>query len=71
MQVDEVSSSVISAVAYDEDTRILVLGFTNGTMYEYQDVPAAVHKELLEAESAGRYYGRRIRDRYPTRRLPT
>jgi hypothetical protein len=70
MEVDEVSSSVISGVAYDADTQILVLGFNNGTVYEYQGVPAAVHRELLEAESAGRYYGRRIRDRYPARRLP-
>lgn len=62
-------SSVLTAVGYDAATRILVLAFTSGAVYEYAEVPAEEHAALLAAPSAGRFFGARIRDRYPTRRL--
>ena len=70
MQVDRVESSLVAAVGYDADTRILVVALTDGTVYEYTGVPPGVHAELLAAPSIGRFYGMRVRGVYPTRRLP-
>lgn len=68
-RVEPVASSVLEAVGYDGVTRTLVLAFTSGAVYAYDDVEPHVHAELLAAPSLGRYFSSRIRDRYPTRRL--
>lgn len=60
---------MLTLVGYDPATQILVLAFTSGTVYEYAGVPEEVHAGLLAAPSAGRFFGTRIRDRHPTRRL--
>ncbi|MFF7994223.1 KTSC domain-containing protein [Kitasatospora xanthocidica] len=63
-----VDSSVLRSVGYDPAARRLELEFTGGRVYEYAGVPARVHRELLAAESHGRYFVRRIRGRYAYRR---
>ncbi len=35
----------------------------------YCGVPARVHQELMAADSHGHYFAKRIRDRYPYRKL--
>jgi hypothetical protein len=65
-----VTSSNLQSVGYDEESRTLTIEFRNGTVYEYADVPSEVHDELMNAESHGRYFHRRIREAgYKTRRL--
>ena len=50
-----VESSMIHAVGYDSKTRVLEVVFNSGGTYCYEDVPPKVYKELLAAESKGRY----------------
>ncbi|MFD5468528.1 KTSC domain-containing protein [Kitasatospora sp. NPDC127059] len=59
-----VDSSVLRSVGYDPRARVLELEFTGGRTYRYADVPARVHRELLAAESHGRYFLRAVRGRY-------
>ncbi|MFJ9772659.1 KTSC domain-containing protein [Kitasatospora sp. NPDC101157] len=59
-----VDSSVLRSVGYDPRARVLELEFTGGPVYRYAGVPARVHRELLAAESHGRYFVRSIRGRY-------
>ncbi|MEU8921207.1 KTSC domain-containing protein [Kitasatospora sp. NPDC048545] len=66
-----VDSSVLRSVGYDRAARLLELEFAGGRLYVYADVPARVHRELLAAESHGRYFVRRIRGRYAYRRSGT
>ncbi|MFD7905821.1 KTSC domain-containing protein [Kitasatospora sp. NPDC059722] len=64
-----VESSVLRSVGYDRPARRLELEFLGGRVYEYAAVPARVHRELMAADSHGRFFVRRIRGRYAYRRL--
>ena len=59
-----VESSTMVSVGYEGKGRILEIEFTSGAVYQYLDVPARVHKELMQAESKGRYFNSEIRDTY-------
>ena len=58
---------MIASAGYDGATAVLELEFSSGDVYEYFAVPPSVHRGLLTAESAGRYFAAHIRDIYPTR----
>ncbi|GAB3356653.1 KTSC domain-containing protein [Amycolatopsis echigonensis] len=60
-----VESSVIRDVGYDAAKSVLEVGFHNGTVYRYHLVPARVHRELMAAESPGRYLNQEIKPRFP------
>lgn len=58
-------SGAIASAGYDRDLSVLELEFTSGEVYQYYAVPPSVHRALLEAESAGRFFREHIRDIYP------
>jgi lysyl-tRNA synthetase class 2 len=59
-------SSVVAFVRYDNRRRHLIVGFRGRARpYRYESVPGRVYRELLTAESAGRYFNASIRDHYP------
>ncbi len=65
MKLTTVESSMIHAVGYDRKTRALEVVFNSGQTYVYEEVPPKVYKELLAAESKGRYMRDAIIDCYP------
>jgi len=46
-----VSSSNIADIGYDPSTMTLEVGFLNGGVYQYFDVPEAVYEEFMRAET--------------------
>ena len=62
-------SSNLRSAEYDARTGALTVGFHRGRSYVYTGVPPAIYEGLLGAYSAGRYFHRWIRNRYPYRRL--
>ncbi|MDY6784307.1 MAG: lysine--tRNA ligase [Cyanobacteriota bacterium] len=58
------TSSAIQSVDYDEEKKILRVQFDRGGVYQYNDVPAAVYKEMKESGSVGQYFNAKIRDKY-------
>ena len=65
-----VSSSNIAAVGYDLPTNTLGIRFTNGSEYEYLNVPASVHAGLMSAQSVGRYLNSHVKNSgYQCRRI--
>lgn len=64
MQRTSVDSSVMVAVGYDADSQTLEIEFVNGHLYQYLDVPSALHDELLASDSAGGYFNASIRGHY-------
>jgi len=60
-----VSSSLLASVAYDHDRAILQLEFRSGAVYQYFGVPRQSYQELLQADSHGAYFNRRIRTFFP------
>ena len=65
MQRNQVDSSAISSVGYDEKSSVLEVEFASGAVYDYLKVPEKVYRDLLRAPSKGSFVSRRVRDRYP------
>lgn len=69
MKLTTVESSMIHAVGYDAKTRVLEVVFNSGQTYCYENVPPKVYKELMAADSKGRYMRDEIIDVYPYAQL--
>lgn len=65
MAIQNVESSNIRAVDYDDITSTLTLYFHSGYVYRYFGVPANVVKDLVNSPSIGQYFHRYIREQYP------
>ena len=55
MERTAVRSRDIAIVGYDEKESVLEITFRGGGVYQYQDVPEAVYRELMAAPSHGNY----------------
>ncbi|MFC4139303.1 MULTISPECIES: KTSC domain-containing protein [unclassified Microbacterium] len=69
MKRQQVRSSAIASVGYDPGTAVLEIEFRSSELYRYYAVPPSVHRALVAAPSAGRYFREHIRDRYPLEHL--
>ncbi|RJP47510.1 MAG: KTSC domain-containing protein [Desulfobacteraceae bacterium] len=59
-----VQSSNVASVGYDSDSLTLEVEFTNGTVYQYFDVPTLEYENLIIAESVGSYLNQNIKYNY-------
>lgn len=61
-----INSSNISLVRYDAAALHMDVGFSNGTIYRYADVPPAIYDGLTadDNESPGRYFGEKVKGVY-------
>jgi hypothetical protein len=62
-------SKLLASLAYDAGKQILYLRFRTGEVYRYFDFPDEQYREFLDAESRGRYFLSRIRNRFRYERL--
>jgi hypothetical protein len=62
-------SKLLAASAYDAGMHILYLRFRSGEVYRYFEFPEQQYRELLDAESRGRYFLNNIRKRFRFERL--
>lgn len=65
----QVQSTDLRAVRYDDDALVLEIEFNSGGVYQYLDVPPSVFAELMGAESKGKYFHANIKDNYRTVKL--
>lgn len=64
-----VESSALSSAGYDAVNHVLEIEFRkNGYIYQYSNIPEEEYIGLINAESIGRYYNRRIKGKYPSYR---
>jgi hypothetical protein len=59
-----VVSSNIADIGYDEQSMTLEVGFNNGTVYQYFDVPQTVHQAFMNASSKGTFLTESIKGNY-------
>lgn len=64
MDREYVASSNIESIGYDKDNSILEVGFLNGTVYQYFDVPEEIWDAFREADSKGRFLNSKIKGNY-------
>lgn len=59
-----VDSSLLASVGYDMATKDLEVEFNNGQVYRYHGVPAEMYHRTMQAESAGSFFSRNIRNHF-------
>jgi hypothetical protein len=59
-----VSSSNVASIGYDPSTLTLEVEFTNGSIYQYFDVPEMVYQEFMRAGSKGQFLHTNIKNNY-------
>lgn len=64
MERTPVDSSVLVSVGYDRVRMVLEIELVNGTIYRYFDVPESTFRQLMSAQSLGKYYNADIRSSY-------
>lgn len=60
MNRSPIKSNTIISVGFDEKELILELEFTNGSIYQYYDVPKKTYLAFLCASSVGQYFNKNI-----------
>ena len=70
MEYQQVNSTSIAQVGYDSLTAILEIRFRSGRHYRYFLVSPSCYRDLLVADSKGRYFLQKIRPAgFPYERL--
>jgi hypothetical protein len=69
METVEVTSSTIREVKYDLTKEELIITFKNNAQYLYEGVSPETFKELISADSVGKYFDKEIKGKYNFKRL--
>ena len=69
MEMVNVSSSQISAIGYDPETMKARVSFTNGALYEYDDVQQTTIDTIMGADSVGKAFNLLLKYGHNYRRI--
>lgn len=69
MNRNQVISSNLVSVGYDEPAQTLEIEFSNGAIYQYYNVGAALYEQFMQAPSKGQYLNTYIKNAYPFSRV--
>jgi len=56
MKRQNLNSSNIISIGYDENLSVLEVEFKQGWVYQYENVPASVYNGLMQASSHGEFF---------------
>jgi len=59
-----IQSTTLRSAGYDPADHVMELEFCSGAIYRYYGVPEFIFRDLLAADSKGRFFGDVIRDRF-------
>jgi KTSC domain len=68
-KMQPVDSSHIAQAGHDPASKSLMIGFHNGDLYQYEDVPQGTYVSMLAAESAGQFFNAQIKGRFKATKL--
>lgn len=69
MNRTSVTSSNISSIGYDSNTRTLEVQFNNRSIYQYYNVPQSIYNGLMSASSHGSYLHSHVKNIYPYKQI--
>ena len=69
MDRNAVTSSNIFSIGYDPAIETLEVEYTNGSIYQYFNVPPNLYEQLMAAPSKGQFMNAYIRNGYPFSRV--
>lgn len=64
MKMIPISSSAISHIGYDKNTKQMKITFKGSGTYDYCGVPENVYNAFINASSIGSHYSKYIKDKY-------
>lgn len=64
-------SNHLQAFDYDDQTRILTIQFTNGSVYNYADVDPMTYATLNKSVSPGSFFHSKIKGKFKTTLVAT
>ena len=64
MNRTHVESSDIESIGYDSRSQTLEIEFLKGSVYQYFDVPGYIYRDLMNADSHGKYFSANIKGVY-------
>ena len=67
--MNDVVSSNVESIGYDESTQTLRVRFLSGTTYDYKNVSTMEFAQLKNAQSIGSYLNRNIKGTYADERV--
>ena len=62
--MQEIQSSNVKSIGYDEETKTLAVEFKNGATYHYDGVPKDEWETARTADSFGTHFHANIKNRY-------
>lgn len=69
MNRTSVSSSQIKSVGYDAAHARLEIQFSDGDVYQYDNVPISVYEALIDAESVGKTFYAMVKGKFSSRKV--
>ena len=69
MDKQNVASSNVKAIGYDDRTQTLEVEFLNGRVYQYYGVPENTHSQFMQEPSKGKFLLTYIKDQFPFSRV--
>lgn len=65
----QVHSSAIKEIGYNAEKEILEVMFTNDTVYQYVKFKFETYTDLVEAQSVGSHFMKKVKNAYPCVRI--
>jgi hypothetical protein len=69
IDMHSVQSTMANAVGYDRDRALLQIEFSNGAVYQYENVGEEAWEELCDTHSPGQFFNQEIKGQYRSRRV--
>ena len=69
MNKQNVASSNVRAIGYDDRTQTLEVEFVSGRVYQYYGVPENMHSQFMQVPSQGKFLHTYIKDQFPFSRV--
>jgi hypothetical protein len=68
-QMTTTDSSMIKKAIYNFTTNTLKVEFNSGALYEYSQVDPQLYDEFCKAESQGKFFNEKIKNKYENSKL--
>jgi KTSC domain len=68
MRRQPVDSEAVNSIGYDARQQTLAVEFREGRIYDYLGVPEETYRELMRADSIGKFVSTRIKPHFKFRR---
>lgn len=67
--LNEVKSSNLVRTQYDTSTKEMIVEFTNGSKYQYSEVPHEIYTKFRMSESQGKFFSSEISKKFKYKKL--